>query len=50
MTYGSIDSQLESSQDSKVHSVMLRVNDETTKKQIEFAEPNATSIKPSFFL
>jgi hypothetical protein len=28
---------------------MLRVNDETAKKQIEFAKPNATPIKPSFF-
>jgi hypothetical protein len=28
---------------------MLRMNDETAKKQIEFGEPNATLIKPSFF-
>jgi hypothetical protein len=28
---------------------MLRVNDETAKKQIEFAEPSAALIKPSFF-
>jgi hypothetical protein len=28
---------------------MVRVNGETTKKQIEFAEPNAIPIKPSFF-
>jgi hypothetical protein len=47
--YGSIDCRLESALDSKVHSAMLRVNDETAKKQIELAEPNATPIKPSFF-
>jgi hypothetical protein len=46
---GSIDSRLESALDSKVHSAMLHVNDETSKKQIEFAKPNATPIKPSFF-
>jgi hypothetical protein len=46
---GSIDRRLESALDSKVHSTMLHVNDETSKKQIEFAEPNATPIKPSFF-
>jgi hypothetical protein len=46
---GSIDSRLESTLDSKVCSTMLRVNDETAKKQIEFVEPNATPIKPSFF-
>jgi hypothetical protein len=49
MIDGSIDNWLESSLDSMVHSAMLRVNDETAKKQIEFAEPNATPIKPSFF-
>jgi hypothetical protein len=32
MIYGSVDSRLESSLDSKVHSAMLRVNDETAKK------------------
>jgi hypothetical protein len=46
---GSIDSRLESFLDSKVRSEMLRVNDETAKKQVKFAEPNATQIKPSFF-
>jgi hypothetical protein len=46
---GSIDNGLESVLDRKVHSTMLRVNDETGKKQIEFAEPNAMPIKPSFF-
>jgi flagellar motor component MotA len=46
---GSIDNRLESALDSNVRSAMLRVNDETAKKQIEFAEPNATLIKPSFF-
>jgi hypothetical protein len=46
---GSIDSRLESALDSKVRSAMLRVNDKTIKKQIEFVESNATSIKPSFF-
>jgi hypothetical protein len=45
----SIDSRLESVVDSKVRSSVLRVNDETAKKQIEIAEPNATLIKPSFF-
>jgi hypothetical protein len=38
---GSIDCRLESALDSKVHSAMLRVNDEMAKKQIEFTEPNA---------
>jgi hypothetical protein len=46
---GSIDNRLESSLDSKVRSAMLCVNDETAKKQMEFVEPNATPIKPSFF-
>jgi hypothetical protein len=46
---GSIDSRLESTLDSKVHSAMLHVNDETSKKQIEFAKLNAMPIKPSFF-
>jgi hypothetical protein len=46
---GSIDNRLESALDSKVHSAMLHVNDETAKKQIEFAEPNSTLIKTSFF-
>jgi hypothetical protein len=45
---GSIDNRLESSLDSKVRSAMLCVNDETAKKQMEFVEPNATPIKPSF--
>jgi hypothetical protein len=45
---GSIDNQLESVIHSKVHSTMLRMNDETTKKQIEFVEPSSTPIKPSF--
>jgi hypothetical protein len=46
---GSIDSRLQSALDIKVCSVMLRVNDETTKNQLEFAEPSATPIKPNFF-
>jgi hypothetical protein len=49
MIDGSVHSWLESSLDSKVRSAMLRVNDETAKKQIEFTEPNATPIKPSYF-
>jgi hypothetical protein len=47
---GSIDNRLESALDSKVHFAMLHVNDETAIKQIKFAEPSATLIKPSFFL
>jgi hypothetical protein len=46
---GSIDNRLESALDSKVHFAMLHVNDETAIKQIKFAEPSATLIKPSFF-
>jgi hypothetical protein len=48
MIDGSVDNQLESSLDSKVCSTMLCVNDETAKKQIEFAGTNATPIKPNF--
>jgi hypothetical protein len=46
---GSMDSRLESVLDSKVRSAILCVNDEAAKKHIEFIEPNATPIKPSFF-
>jgi hypothetical protein len=45
---GSIDSRLQSALDIKVCSVMLRVNDETAKNQLEFAKPSATPIKPNF--
>jgi hypothetical protein len=48
MIDGSVDNRLQSSLDTKVHSAMLHVSDKTAKKQIEFAEPNATPIKPSF--
>jgi hypothetical protein len=45
---GSIDSRLECALDSKVCSTMLRVSDETTKNNLNFVEPSATPIKPSF--
>jgi hypothetical protein len=42
---GDVDSQLESSIDNKIRFAMLRVNEEFAKKQLEFAEPNATPTK-----